>query len=422
MIKINCTAKDYLNLEDLIIIQGNLKELSKENYNRLDKSIKKHGILSPFHIWDDKGNKKLLDGTQRTKYLKQKKEEGDSIPKLPVTYITATNEKDAREKLLALVSQYGKLTEEGLYEYLSESGIEVSDVDIDCSLPEIDMGHFSDGYFNDESKDEVEDNIPEIDESKIVCKLGDLWTLGDHRVLCGDCTIEENVNKLMNGEKADMVFTDPPYGIDVVQSNSVGGGGPTKFGTVGAGQIVPAKTYKKIEGDNNTNAAKDFYNMCVNCGFDKIILFGGNYFTDFLPPSRCWLVWDKEMTGNFSQAEMAWTSLTVGGVRVFKFLWNGLSREGNRKDELKGRIHPTQKPVGLFEQIFERIECKSIFDGFLGSGSTLIACEKTNRKCYGIEIDPYYCDVILQRYLDYSGKMPIRQDGKTFQELKANIK
>jgi DNA modification methylase len=111
------------------------------------------------------------------------------------------------------------------------------------------------------------------------------------------------------------------------------------------------------------------------------------------------------MTGNFSEAEMAWTSFSKGGIKVFKFLWNGLSREGNRKDELKGRVHPTQKPVGLFQNIFERFDgFKSIYDGFLGSGSTLIACEKTNRICYGMELDPHYCDVIIKRWEDYTGK------------------
>jgi DNA modification methylase len=122
------------------------------------------------------------------------------------------------------------------------------------------------------------------------------------------------------------------------------------------------------------------------------------------------------MTGNFSEAEMAWTSFTKGGVKVFKFLWNGLSREGNRKDELKKRVHPTQKPVGLFANIFERFDgFGSIYDGFLGSGSTLIACEKTNRTCYGMELDPAYCDVIVKRWSEYTGKQAIHAEtGKPF--------
>jgi len=203
---------------------------------------------------------------------------------------------------------------------------------------------------------------------------------------------------------ADVVFADPPYGVDIVQGSNkqgkVGGGGPTKFktGTVGAAKIVPAKEYRVIKGDETTDTAKDFYSLCKSMNLKNIILWGGNYFTDFLPPSRCWFVWDKEMTGNFSEAEMAWTSFGKGGIRVFKYLWNGLSREGERRLELKARVHPTQKPVGLFMMILQRFDfLKVVFDGFLGSGSTLIACEETGRTCYGMEIDPIYCDVIKKR-------------------------
>jgi len=247
-----------------------------------------------------------------------------------------------------------------------------------------------------------DDEVPAVPEEPKT-KVGDIYILGNHRVMCGDSTKVDDVEKLMGGKKADMVFTDPPYGIEAVQNNSIGG--DKSFGKDVGGNIVKSNTYSKIIGDDTTNTAKDFYNMCVSLNIKNIILWGGNYFTDFLSPSRCWIVWDKEMTGNFSEAEMAWTSFSKGGVKVFKHLWNGLSREGNRKEELKTRVHPTQKPVGLFAEIFKRFDgFKSIYDGFLGSGSTLIACEKTNRICYGMELDPKYCDVIVQRWEEYTGK------------------
>ena len=247
-----------------------------------------------------------------------------------------------------------------------------------------------------------DDEVPAVPEEPKT-KVGDIYILGNHRVMCGDSTKVDDVEKLMGGKKADMVFTDPPYGIEAVQNNSIGG--DKSFGKDVGGNIVKSNTYSKIIGDDTTNTAKDFYNMCVSLNIKNIILWGGNYFTDFLSPSRCWIVWDKEMTGNFSEAEMAWTSFSKGGVKVFKHLWNGLSREGNRKEELKTRVHPTQKPVGLFAEIFKRFDgFKSIYDGFLGSGSTLIACEKTNRICYGMELDPKYCDVIVKRWEEYTGK------------------
>jgi DNA modification methylase len=243
-----------------------------------------------------------------------------------------------------------------------------------------------------------DDSIPDESEVESICKAGDLWQLGEHRLLCGDCTDTGNIERLMDGEKADLLLTDPPYGIDVVQSNQVGGK-----------NIVPSSTYRKIEGDQSTDLAKDIYETLVD-KIENIIMFGGNYFTDFLPPSRCWVIWDKKMTGNFSQAEMAWTSFNTGGIKIYDFMWNGLSREGSRKDELTKRVHPTQKPVGLFEMILNDYskENQTILDPFGGSGTTLIACEKTNRKCRMCEIDEKYCDVIINRWEQWTGKKAVK--------------
>ena len=137
----------------------------------------------------------------------------------------------------------------------------------------------------------------------------------------------------------------------------------------------------------------------------KQIIFGGNYFTDFLPPSRCWIVWDKQNTGNFADAELAWTSFDKG-VKLYHFLWNGLCREGSREVEGKTRVHPTQKPVGMLADILKDFseENDSVLDCFGGSGSTLIACEQLNRKCYMCELDPKYVDVIIQRWENFTGQ------------------
>jgi DNA modification methylase len=256
-----------------------------------------------------------------------------------------------------------------------------------------------------------EDAVPETPEEP-QAQLGDIYKLGEHRLMCGDSTDLEQTKRLLD-KKIDLVFTDPPYGIDVVRSNKVVGDKPATFGKIGGGQeavdrnqkIIASKTYSKIIGDNTTETAKKFYEICNSLELKNIILWGGNYFTDFLYPSRCWIIWDKEMTGNFSEAEMGWTSFSKGGVKVFRHLWNGLSRKGNRKDELKSRVHPTQKPVALFTDIFKKFtDFKIIYDGFLGSGSTLIACQKIDRICYGMELDPHYVDVIIKRWEDFTGQ------------------
>lgn len=181
-------------------------------------------------------------------------------------------------------------------------------------------------------------------------------------------------------------------------------------GTVGGEGMIKAKIYSVIEGDDSTEAAKNALSVLTD--IKNKIVFGGNYFTDFLPPSRCWIVWDKENTGNFADAELAWASFDKG-VKLYHWLWNGLSRKGERKEELISRVHPTQKPVGLFKQILEDFSEPGdiVIDSFLGSGTTMIACENTGRKCRGIEISPDYCAVILQRFKDATGKEPVRING-----------
>jgi DNA modification methylase len=115
---------------------------------------------------------------------------------------------------------------------------------------------------------------------------------------------------------------------------------------------------------------------------------------------------------DFSGAELAWTSIDKKAVKTYKFAWAGMTRAGNRKDELTKRVHPTQKPVGLFEKILVDYPCETILDLYGGSGSTLIACEKTNRKCFMMELDPHYIDVIVNRYVKYSGNSKIVRNGE----------
>jgi DNA modification methylase len=257
--------------------------------------------------------------------------------------------------------------------------------------------------------DAVEDDFDAPEggiETDIV--LGDLFEIGEHRLLCGDSTNSDSVAKLMNGEKADMVFTDPPYGISVVQGKKVGG--DKSFGTVGGGKIVKSKTYSEIIGDDTTDTAREFYNTCISLGMENFIIWGGNYFTDFLHPSMCWVIWDKENTGNFADVEMAWTSFDKA-AKLYKWQWNGMIRQGDKNVEGKTRVHPTQKPVGLFGDIFNDFQFETCFDGFLGSGSTMVAAHQLNRKCYGMELDPKYCQVIIDRMKKLDPSLTIKRNG-----------
>ena len=282
--------------------------------------------------------------------------------------------------------------------------MELDDLDIDMSLF---------GFELDEPETEpqeiTEDEIPEAAEKR--CKPGDLWKLGEHRLICGDSTDPAIIEKLMGGQKAELLLTDPPYGIGIVQhkTKKLDGDKPTAIkgkvhGDSKNAIIKQAKEYSPIIGDDTTETAEKCYEVSKQYSANQII-FGGNYFTDFLPPSRCWIVWDKQNSGSFADAELAWTSFDKV-VKLYRFMWNGLIREGNRKVEGFSRIHPTQKPVGMLGYILQDFskDGGNVLDTFGGSGSTLIACEQLKRKCFMAELDPHYCDVIIERWENLTGE------------------
>lgn len=231
-----------------------------------------------------------------------------------------------------------------------------------------------------------------------ICKTGDVWVLGRHRLVCGDSTNILDVEKLLGGEKADMVLTDPPYGISVV----------AKSGTVGGGNVAKPGVYSQVIGDDTTDTAEAVYNLCVGLEIPIICLWGGNYYSKFCPPSSGWLVWDKRgdmASNNFADCELAWTNKKMP-ARCYKQTWAGMIKEG----ESGKRVHPTQKPVQLSVWAMGVLsaKAKNILDLFGGSGSTLIACEKDNRRCFMLEMDPKYCDVIITRWEKYTGKIATR--------------
>lgn len=255
-------------------------------------------------------------------------------------------------------------------------------------------------FLQDQEEIEVseEDNeVPEVPE-EAVTKLGDVWKLGEHRLMCGDATFIEDVLKLMGDNpdvKMDVVYTDPPYGVSIVSSNTVGG---TKgFGSVGGGKIVKANKYAPIIGDDSIRTAVDCYNLCsALLNIPVLVFWGGNYYSNSLPNSQGWIVWDKENTGNFADCELAWTNQDRA-TRIFKHMWNGMIKASEHGSK---RVHPTQKPIELALWCLKEYapKSKNVLDLFGGSGSTLIACEKSKRKCLMMELSPNYCDVIIARW------------------------
>ena len=228
-------------------------------------------------------------------------------------------------------------------------------------------------------------------------KAGEVWQLGEHRLMCGDSTDADAVAKLMNGERADLSLTDPPYGVAVVQDNHVG-----------ADNVAKANTYAPIIGDETTDTARKSYDIMKDVS-DNQIIFGGNYFTDFLSPKACWVVWDKKNTGNFADVELAWTSFDKG-AKLYSWTWNGMIRQGDSETELVKRVHPTQKPVGMLGAIIQDFtkDGAVILDLFGDSGSTLIACQQLNRKCLMMEMSVEYCAIIIARWEQFTKQKAVK--------------
>lgn len=258
---------------------------------------------------------------------------------------------------------------------------------------------------NDVAPDGNEDATPEV-PAQPVAVLGDVWMLGKHRLMCGDSTSIDAVDKLTEAQAPDMVFTDPPYGI------AHSGKGITANG-------VQGNDFGEIMGDQDVTVAIDAFRLCVGQWPEaRMIFWGANYYPSVLPDGHGWLVWDKQREGDtFSGAELAFIN---GGVRVdvFRHMWHGMVKASEHGQK---RVHPTQKPTALAEWCFERYgDPKLVLDLFGGSGSTLIACEKTNRQARLMELDPKYVDVIIKRWQDFTGKQAtLEGDGRTFDELAA---
>ena len=221
--------------------------------------------------------------------------------------------------------------------------------------------------------------------------------------MCGDSTKESDVDKLMNGEKADMVFTDPPYGMnldtDYTDMNS-------KFkGSKGGNK------YNKVIGDNNDFKPELITTIFKNFDYCKeVFIWGADYFAEYIENKNngSWIVWDKRLDESADKMygscfEMCW-SKNKHKREIARIKWAGIF--GMEKEHDKKRVHPTQKPMLLTEWFFNKWGkgLSIIVDLYLGSGSTLIACEKTNRICYGMELDTKYCDVIIERWEQFTGQ------------------
>jgi DNA modification methylase len=311
---------------------------------------------------------------------------------------------------------YTDSTLEDLLDSLTKSS-EDGETDYQETEYQGDGGYYGEGgnnTENQETKEAVEDDfdLPEENEIKTDIVLGDLFEIGNHRLLCGDSTDKDSVGRLMNGEKADMVFTDPPYGMFLNTdysglSNSEG----------------QSNKYDKVIGDND-DFSSDLIKTIFTCFSEtkEIFIWGADYFAELLLDKNkgSWIVWDKresEITGKNvdgrfgSMFELCWSKQKHKRL-IARIMWAGMM---GVKDDSK-RVHPTQKPTHLAKWFFEKWGSVNdlVVDLYLGSGSTMVASHQLDRRCYGMELDPRYCQIIVERMIKLDPTLTIKKNGKPF--------
>ena len=243
-----------------------------------------------------------------------------------------------------------------------------------------------------------EDAVPEVPEQPVTV-LGDVWVLGKHRLMCGDSESTDAIDKLLAGVVPNAVITDPPYGIGIDgQKKSV------------SKNPKHNRKHHEHKGWDSERPDASIFSYIVSLGVPAVI-WGGNYFADLLPATRGWLYWSKGQDGlSMSDGELAWTTED-----------KPLRSKTVNRGALRGSVHPTQKPVEVIEFSADYLKVPqkgAILDLFSGSGTLCVVCEKTDRRAFMMERDAAYCDVIVKRWQDFTGKIAIHAEtGEPFAEV-----
>jgi DNA modification methylase len=377
----------YYKANDLIMAEYNPRQLTKDQYAQLKDSLTRFGLVDPLIVNKHKSRKNILvGGHQRLKIAKEM-----GMEKIPCVEVDLPLDQE-KELNIRLNKNVGEWDYDSLANYFDVSEL-------------MEWGFSNDElqFYEDEPEQGLidDDEIPEVEEA--ITKSGDIWLLGEHRVLCGDATKKADVEALMGGQKADMVFTDPPYNVDYGVSKN------------------PRHKIRQIENDKQTDEewklfCHNLFTIIKDYNTGDIYIWGASG-----PDGMKMRLWLTEMGCHWS-ATIIWKKqqLVLSPAKYqrmyepcFYGWFDKSSFSADRKQTevwefdrpLNSKLHPTMKPVELCLYGINNSSKNNakIMDLFLGSGSTLIACEKTNRKCYGMEIDPHYCDVIVKRWEEFTG-------------------
>ena len=429
-----------ININEIKINEKNPRKITKDEMEKLKSSIKEFGFIQPILLNNNENRYNvIIGGHQRYEAAKQLK-----IEKIPCIYI---NLDENKENILniALNSISGEFDDLKLAEILYE----LNKTDLSLNLTGLDTP-IIDKLIKSIQKsynEELKDIIPETPKNP-KSKKGELWYLGEHRFLIGDSTNPEDIKRLMQNDKAKCVFTDPPYGVSYKGTNNPNG---KDWGVMANDGLRENELYEFLNLVFNNiynytieNPAIYVCYASINHKIFELALNSAGFKVKQV------LIWSKHLVLGHSDYHWSHEPILYAikdkncewiGDRTHTTLLNGhFNFENMTKDELieylkqiqkqsdileikkdntSEYMHATQKPTELSQTCFlNNTRPKDIIlDTFGGSGSTLIACEMTNRICRTIEISTNYADVILERYYKFTNKEPIREDGKKWTEL-----
>lgn len=382
----------------LIPYARNSRTHSDAQVAKIAASIREFGFLNPIIVDGDKG---IIAGHGRL--MAAQKLGLAEVPVVEASHLTAA------QKRAYVIADNRLALDAGWDNDMLK--IELADLDglnFDLSLTGFDVGEL-DALLADEGTDGLTDAdaVPDVPAVPVTVE-GDVWLLGRHRLMCGDSTSIDAVERLMAGEAIDLVHTDPPYGINEKGMRADRGG-------------LTSNSKLPDFNDTSTDAAKDAFNLCEGLGIKRQVWWGANYYAHALPETANWFVWDKRVDDKYkdtqSDCELAWVKSKWSSVRIFRHVWKGMIKDSEKGQK---RVHATQKPVALAEWVFDYYkDVKTVLDLFGGSGSTLIAAEKQGKQSFLMELMPAYCDVIITRWQDFTGQTAtLEATGQTFEELK----
>ncbi|WP_406534649.1 DNA methyltransferase [Methanobrevibacter sp.] len=392
---------ETIPITSIIPAEYNPRKISDTEYEKLANSINEFGFVDPIII--NLNNNHIIGGHQRyTVLLDQYIQKGENSELnlirlgdigwiFPETELTIHDEDYEKALNIALNQISGEWDLDKLEEIFTELTINGFDTELTGfnSLDLEDLDIHLETIETPTETEITEDEYEPEEDLEVTVEHGDYYRLGNHYLLCGDSTKQKDIKRLVDGATIDMIFTDPPYGMSAVSKSG-----------------VLSERYKTdiLNDDTNDVAIKSFQLAREMYPDITHIWWGANYFTEALPSAEGWLVWDK----NNGASDQTDCELAYSNIR-------SVVRKFTTASEKKGRVHPTQKPIRLYEAIFNKFQNKGTFnrilDLFGGGGSTLIYCEQSGRQCYMMELDPYYCQIILNRYEEYTGNKAVKIGG-----------